>query len=578
MRRKFSRSIVLRIAALTSAVCFLVVLFSGCRLFFSYYTLTLSVEGNKGGSIVADPAASDYRENSIVNLTAVADSGWVFESWSGTTSEDGSSATVLMDMNRSVTAVFTPDLIKSNPTDNIINPPSAAFSPWASDDWTFMIYLDADNDLDPYSVADFNEMEEGLSLSGNEANINIIVLYDRWSSGTDWSETRLYEIAADETDAIVSAELDLSAMTGTADSELNMGDPETLGSFITYCLQNYSADNYALVIWNHGSGARSITGTGMDFMTPGAAESRLVCEDHDDGSGDSDYLFTDEIQQALAQAFDGGGGPAGLDLIGFDACLMGTVEAVYELRDYTSFFVASMNSENIYGWDYADLFGRMKIGSGSSGAESLAALIVDSFRNTAPVSGILPSMSAVRTDYMTELKAAIDELAVQLYQADAKETIEDLRDAAVKFFNEGSDAEAVSTPYHDLNDLCYLIIRNSDLLSNAAATAAEAVLSELSRTVVSAYAGQGIGNYYGSGADVKRGLSIFFSKGELTYNNYSHYAYQYWYTNLDPGAGYSYGFIDFCTSDSDEIVESWREMHETWYDPYPSGGYTPGSW
>ena len=36
--------------------------------------------------------------------------------------------------------------------------------------------------------------------------------------------------------------------------EVNMGDPNTLKEFIVRSVQNYPADRYALVIWNHGTG------------------------------------------------------------------------------------------------------------------------------------------------------------------------------------------------------------------------------------------------------------------------------------------------------------------------------------
>jgi len=100
--------------------------------------------------------------------------------------------------------------------------------------------------------------------------------------------------------------------------------------------------------------------------------------------------------------------------------------------------------------------------------------------------------------------------------------------------------------------------------------------------VIAAYAGSKYGNYYGVGSDVKRGLSIFFSRGNLTYNNLSHYAYQWWYTSEDtnawrPGEHCYYGYIDFANSDTDGIVETWRELMEAWYDPGQSDN-TPGKY
>jgi hypothetical protein len=571
---------VTRVKVFTTAAAVLLLFFpAGCSLFFPGYTLTVIVEDESGGSVTVSPEREAYPENTIVGLSAEADAGWVFKSWQGVSSAQDNKAEVLLDMHRTVTVQFGPELKSSNPADNFINPPSAEFSPSPDNRWTFMVYLDADNNLDAYAAADLNEMELGLLNSGNSENLNIIVLYDRSdSAGETLSGTRIYEVAPDaDKNSVTSIPLypdsgaGSVAMTEGLHYELNMGDPAVLRDFMIYCRQNYQAEHYSLVLWNHGGGSRSIT------PEPEIA-SRLLCVDENTGSGSgSDYLFTDELQQALKDAVDSGAFTSGIDLVGADACVMGTVEAAYELRDLTQYYAASMAPVHSGGWDYSDLFGRMKPGTGSSDPESLARLIVDSFRNTAPLSPP-PAFSAVRTSTLNDLKTAIDLLAAQLYKTGKQSVIESIRDASVNFYDENYEAEVIAQPYLDINDFCNLIINNRPLLDDSTVQAAEGVLTELSRTVISAYAGAGPGNYYGTGAEVKRGLSIFFSKGSIIYNNLPHYAYQYWYTDRDCSSIGPYGFIDFCTSDEDGVVESWREMHEAWYDPYLPEGYTPGSW
>ncbi len=565
-------------AAAAAAAVLIIFLFSSCFLFVPFYSLTLIVDGGTGGTITCDPERTGYYSDTTVELTAIPDEGWVFKSWIGVAAEDGSSAAVLMDTNRTVTAVFEAELKRGNPTDNLIDPPSVGFSPSAEDTWTFMIYLDADNSLDAYSVLDLNEMEEGLELSGN-GNINIIVLYDRWSDGSDWSDTRMYRIVPDATADIVSdtsgrlyPDSGAVAMTEGAETELNMGDPAVLADFLLYCRQNYAADHYALVLWNHGGGARNTGADSPELET--AAASRLICEDDNTGdASESDYLFTDELQQALAAAADDADFPVRVDLIGADACIMGSIESAYELKDLTDCYVASMANESAYGWSYDDLFGRMIPDTGTSGAEALAALIVDSYKDcTASLS--TQTLSAVRTSELSALKTAVD----ALYSADRQLVVESIRDSVVDFFDDSYTLEAIVQPYHDLNDFCYYIINNRAVISDSAAAAAEDVLDALSLAVISAYAGSDLGNYYGSGASVKRGLSILFSKGNLSYQGASYYAYQYWYTDSDCSYYGLYGYIDFCTSDENGIVESWREMQEAWYDPYRPNGYTPGCW
>ena len=68
-------------------------------------TLTVNVVGR--GSVVTDPAQSTYRYGDVVTLTATADPGWTFDSWSGDLADTANPATVTITGNASITATFT---------------------------------------------------------------------------------------------------------------------------------------------------------------------------------------------------------------------------------------------------------------------------------------------------------------------------------------------------------------------------------------------------------------------------------------------------------------------------------------
>ena len=540
-------------------------LFSGCCLFVPSYKLTVNVLDDAGGTVSAEPQGGVYPENTKVTLTAVPDENWEVASWQGAISGADGSASVVMDMDRTVTVVFQPELVRSNPSDGLISPPAAAFAPSAGDSWTFMVYLDADNNLDAAAALDFIEMQAGAAASGN-GNFSIIVLYDRWGDGAleggdIEAGTRLYKIDRSGTSELSSPALGLTA--GTA-SELNMGDPDTLRDFISYCGAEHPAEHYALMLWNHGGGAKSLP------VSSGKAGDlgRHVCMDETS----SDILYNNEIQTALAAAV-----PNGIDVISMDACLMGTVETAYELRNHCEYYTASMSNVNSAGWNYEDLFGRMATGSGPADAASLAVLMVDSFRREY-ADYPSESISSVRTAGLEPLKLRIDDLASALYSAEQQVVIERIRDDCCDFFNDGSEDEVLEWPYHDLADFCYLLISNEKYLSAEVSAASGAVLGALGACVESAFAGAALGGYYGTGAELRRGLSIFFSKGNLkSGSGLSYYASQGWYTDLT-FSNRSYGGLDFCTSDDDGEVESWRELMEAWYDPFRPQGYTPGCW
>ncbi|HAX95747.1 MAG TPA: hypothetical protein DCY35_04395 [Prolixibacteraceae bacterium] len=69
----------------------------------SQYSLSVRVSG--AGSVT--PAGGSYAPGTTVRITATPASGWVFSGWSGDLNSSTNPARILMDTNKSVTAVFT---------------------------------------------------------------------------------------------------------------------------------------------------------------------------------------------------------------------------------------------------------------------------------------------------------------------------------------------------------------------------------------------------------------------------------------------------------------------------------------
>ncbi|GAG68929.1 unnamed protein product, partial [marine sediment metagenome] len=69
------------------------------------YTLTVNIVGS--GSIVSDPNQATYYYNDTVQLTANAEPGWTFESWSGDLTGSTNPESLLVTDNMNVTATFT---------------------------------------------------------------------------------------------------------------------------------------------------------------------------------------------------------------------------------------------------------------------------------------------------------------------------------------------------------------------------------------------------------------------------------------------------------------------------------------
>ena len=317
--------------------------------------------------------------------------------------------------------------------------------------WTIMVYLDSDNNLEPAGVEDFNEMERGLYLAQQlipaiADKLNIIVLFDRISgydsSNGDWTDTRLYKVLPDNNMSTFASQLITS--DANLQGELNMGDPTTLSNFISYVKTNYTNTNYMLVLWNHGGGTRSVGSTKISSGT------KAVC--WDDSNGD-DALYTDEIQQVLAAHFNAS---SKLDILGFDACLMGMVEIAYEFRNLARYMVASMHTEQGDGWDYEYIIQKFAQGSASNYAGSssyfftagnpsprdLSKLIVYAYEhyiednaNGSNNSG--ETLSAINLDStkLETLKTALFYLAGMLDAESKQFSIESDRDDAVNYFS-----------------------------------------------------------------------------------------------------------------------------------------------
>ena len=110
--------------------------------------------------------------------------------------------------------------------------------------WAFMVYLNGDNDLNPFTFDAFNKLE---SVADN-SNAHILVLWDRASSG----DTKRYAVQYD-TDLQQLASY-IQNVNYWDMGELNMGDPQTLVDFVNWAKANYPADHYALAIVDHGCG------------------------------------------------------------------------------------------------------------------------------------------------------------------------------------------------------------------------------------------------------------------------------------------------------------------------------------
>lgn len=196
--------------------------------------------------------------------------------------------------------------------------------PQATKKWTVLVYLDGDNNLSRYSSRDVKEMMR----SGSDENVNIVVLWDNDPSQDASGATARHGYYYVERD-----KLTLLSDVG----EVNMGSATTAKSFIAFAAKNFPATRYLWIWWNHGG---AVDRTAM----------KGICWD-DTNNGDH---LTESEQKNVMLYFKEKIGKK-IDLVGFDACLMGTAEIAYQYASVSSYLVASEQTIPGDGWDYSFL-------------------------------------------------------------------------------------------------------------------------------------------------------------------------------------------------------------------------------
>lgn len=69
-----------------------------------YYSLTINTDGQ--GTTTPSPGSYSYVEGRIINITAIPNSGWKFDCWSGATIGSKNPIAIIVNSNKTVTANF----------------------------------------------------------------------------------------------------------------------------------------------------------------------------------------------------------------------------------------------------------------------------------------------------------------------------------------------------------------------------------------------------------------------------------------------------------------------------------------
>lgn len=225
-------------------------------------------------------------------------------------------------------------------------------------EWTVMVYMAGDNNLSEDMISQIYAITEGLETGikfpthpTDNNNVAFLVQYDG-SHPT-----------------VPTYRIDLTY--DPAATQNPMGHPEKLAfgcdlkktedkikDFIIWSAARRPAKKYALVISGHSDGF----------------QGRSLLLDEDPQS----VTTLAELATAIKDGVSAAGLPQGkLDIIGFDSCVMSTIEVVYEFKDCAKIWIASQGSVPNYTWNYLGIARELiKMKAAQLTGDTIARLVV----------------------------------------------------------------------------------------------------------------------------------------------------------------------------------------------------------
>jgi hypothetical protein len=227
--------------------------------------------------------------------------------------------------------------------------------------YTFMVYMAGRNNLAGFAPRNIKQM----AAIGSNENVNVVVHLDiKLSNGTP--TTRRYYIEPNKV-------IHMNA-NDPATQFMDSGDPNTVISFFNWAVENYPAQKYVFLFWNHGLGIidpqnGKIVNTSelfvfnpfnnkleldrtvdfLDLVESPLIDPKGVCWDE----VKNNYLTNQKLEFALKIMSQKIGRK--LDMVIFDACLMSMLEIGNIVRKYAHLMMASQEVVLGPGYNYSQL-------------------------------------------------------------------------------------------------------------------------------------------------------------------------------------------------------------------------------
>jgi len=404
--------------------------------------------------------------------------------------------------------------------------------------WTVMVYLAGDNNLTPECLFALTEMKKAdpgeyinvlaqfdprddylptqryrINRSGPDGSL-LDDIIDRARFNREKGEVR-FERESKNAELLAESRLrnrntikkvlvgsDLSPASFEEEpvtDDTDTGSPITLYNFLSFCIQEYPADHYMVVLSGHSGGTES------DY---------LLKDESSKGS-----LTFNELKQVFVQLqTDLAGRP--VDIVGMDNCLMSMGEVCYEFRDLAQIVVGCESYSPAAGWPYRQILQGLKacIASPAKHTEvqvQVAGTIVEEYVNYySPywVAGMSVSQSALDVRRVGELREHVDRFAATV-ERELKKEHTDSKNGASPFKDALILAHWEAQSYNgewfvDLFDFCDCLEKRSY------STAVSKQCAELKRFMAEEFVIRSC--YSGAAYQYSNGVSMYFPWSDVS--------------------------------------------------------------
>ena len=346
--------------------------------------------------------------------------------------------------------------------------------------WTIMHYSAADNDLKDYLVDDVDDME----IVGSTNNMNLVVQLDQGKGNS-----KRYYLETDSDPFAINSPV-------LADlGETNMSSGKTLEDFIESAMKDYPAEHYALIISDHGEGWKG-----------------AIQDDSHDG-----WMTTPTIRKGIEAGLKKSGKK--LDILGFDACLMGNTEVAYELKDTANIMVASQENEGLDGWPYTPLLSSKALNSIEKSLRSRIDLSPKEFAKKVVEEAkeypyTLPTLAAIDLTQMDNIADKSDKFADAILKTNTDNEI------LKALTRETEEFSGLRDQYH----FAQLVSESKDIKDNNLKKTAKGLMDSIKKAVIAEQHTASFPNAHGLTAEIPTYGSVRSGYEELQFRKNTKWA------------------------------------------------------